>query len=304
MGRDIAEAYGDVMELWKKAERISRLPLRDIYWDGDDNAMADTRHLQPALTVANFALWMRLSAILAPQCAAGHSLGEYSALAAAGVLSIDTVLELVSLRGRLMSEADPEGKGAMAALLKLTVPQAKECVAAAKAATGEEIVVANYNTPAQTVVSGARAAIARVREEAGIRQGRAIPLPVSGAFHSPLMREAAAELATAIEGMGRAAWKNARFSVYPNASATGEQDAQALRMQLVRQMTSSVHWTATIANQWDSGARVFVECGPKGVLSKMVEPILKDHPACAAEPDPAWTVRSIGNLRQLTEALG
>ena len=302
MGRDLAEACPDVMELWKKAERISALPLRDIYWSSDDAAaMAETRHLQPALTVANFALWMRLSEKVSPCCAAGHSLGEYSALAAAGVLPVDTVLELVSLRGKLMSEVDPYGKGAMAALVKLTPEQVESCVAAACVATGELLVVANYNTPAQTVVSGVRAAILQVQEEAKNLKGRAILLPVSGAFHSPLMEDAAKELGSVINTT-RGLWNNARFPIYPNTSARAERDASALREELLRQMTSPVRWTATIAAQWDAGARVFMECGPKGLLGKMVDPILAAHPAASASPEtPAWTVSSIGNMQQLAK---
>lgn len=120
MGRDVAEASKEAMELWKKAEQISGLPLRAVYWESDDAAlMADTKHLQPALTVVNVTLWQALSGKLSPACAAGHSLGEYSALAAAGSLSPESALELVSLRGKLMADADPDGKGGMAAILKL-----------------------------------------------------------------------------------------------------------------------------------------------------------------------------------------
>ena len=112
MGRDVAEASKEAMALWKKAEQISGLPLRAVYWESDDAAlMADTKHLQPALTVVNVTLWQALSGKLSPACAAGHSLGEYSALAAAGALSPESTLELVSLRGKLMADADPDGKG-------------------------------------------------------------------------------------------------------------------------------------------------------------------------------------------------
>ena len=160
MGRDVAEASKEAMELWKKAEQISGFPLRAVYWESDDAAlMADTKHLQPALTVVNVTLWQALSRKLSPACAAGHSLGEYSALAAAGALSLESTLELVSLRGKLMADADPDGKGGMAAILKLNREAVSEIAKAAAEATGEILIVANHNTPAQFVISGNKAAV-------------------------------------------------------------------------------------------------------------------------------------------------
>ena len=304
MGRDLAEADREIMDLWKKAERISGLGLREIYWDGDENAMAGTRNLQPALTVVNLALWRKLGAGLSPSATAGHSLGEYSALAAAGVLSEDAILELVSLRGRLMSEADPGGTGGMAAIVKLSLAQVEACVEETRSATGELILVANYNTPGQFVVSGTRGAIARIQDAAKAAKGRAIPLAVSGAFHSPLMDDASRELAAAIDGISKTVWNKARFPVYCNAAPEAETDPGRIRDLLKRQMTSSVYWIDTIARQWDDGCRVFVECGPKGVLGKMVGPILKEHlPAAAAHSDasPAWQVINAGTLQQVQD---
>ena len=274
MGRDLAEAHNDIMELWKKAERISGLPLREIYWEGDAENMADTRSLQPGLTVTNLALWIRLSEKLKPSCAAGHSLGEYSAFAAAGALPADKVLELVSLRGRLMADADPDGKGAMAALLKLTREEAEAAVAEARDACGEMLLIANYNTPAQFVASGTKAAIAAVQDAARARKGRAMPLPVSGAFHSPLMEEAAQELAVALK---KAPWSKARFPVFCNVTGKAATEAEELQTLAIRQMTSSVLWTDTIVGQYAAGARRFVECGPKNVLGRMVAPILGEN---------------------------
>ncbi len=296
MGRDLAEKNSEIMDIWKKAERISQVPLRDIYWSDENSAMAETRHLQPALTVVNCTVWMQLSRYGAPCCTAGHSLGEYSALVAAGVLSLDAVLELVSLRGRLMSEADPQGKGAMAAVVKLSVEQVEELVAAVQAETGECLVVANYNSPAQTVVSGSRVAITRMQEAVKPHKGRAIPLSVSGAFHSPLMQEAATELAQAITSLGKGQWNNARFPVYVNASGVAECEAAALRASLIRQMTSPVFWVSTIKNQWDAGVRNFIECGPKGVLAKLTDLILQAH---TGSTDVAGTVRSVGTAEQV-----
>lgn len=302
MSRDLAESDNEAMALWKKAERISGIALREIYWEGDANAMADTRNLQPGLTAANLACWMKLAPRFVPAAAAGHSLGEFSALAAAGVLPVDTVLELVALRGRLMSEADPEGNGAMAAVVKLGLDEVQTCVSESAEATGEMVGIANYNTPGQFVVSGTRTAIGDLQTRAKAAGGRAIPLAVSGAFHSPMMRDAAAELAKAIDGVNKSAWSKARFPLYCNARPEPVQDPDRIRDLLKRQMTSSVFWIDTITRQWDRGCRLFVECGPKNVLSKMVDPILKAHaPAAASHSDdtPAWRVSGAGGLEQI-----
>jgi len=304
MTRDLAEADRDSMDLWKKAERISGLPLREIFWDSDESVIADTRNLQPALTAANLVLWQKLAPKISPSAVAGHSLGEYSALAAAGILPVDTILELVALRGRLMSEADPTGRGAMAAIVKLSLTQVEESVTEAKNATLEAILVAIYNTPSQFVACGDKAAIAKLQEIAKEAKGRALPLAVSGAFHSPLMNEAAIELASAIDRIGKGQWNKARFPVYCNAAPKAESSPERIKELLKQQMTSSVYWIDTITRQWDDGCRTFVECGPKGVLGKMVGAILPDHaPAATAHSDenPAWHVLNAGNMQQIQD---
>lgn len=295
MGRDAADAMPEAMNLWKKAERASGLPLRAIYWDsGDEKAMADTRNLQPALTAVNLSLWLRLAGRVTPACCAGHSLGEYAAAAAAGALSADSALELVALRGRLMAEADPHGKGAMAAVLKLSLADVEAVVAESARSTGQMIRIANYNTPGQSVLSGTRDAIADAAVRVKERKGRAVVLPVSGAFHSPLMDEAAKELAGA---MRSATWSRPRFAVYCNVTAGAITDGESLREVMTRQMTSSVQWIDTVTNQWNNGVRRWVEAGPRGVLTRMVGPILAAAGAPAA-PEGGWIAEAAGNLEQ------
>jgi [acyl-carrier-protein] S-malonyltransferase len=192
-----------------------------------------------------------------------------------------------------MAVADPEGKGAMAAMLKLSLPDAESAVAEVASSTNEMIGIANYNTPGQYVASGAKAAIAALQEAVKSRKGRALPLPVSGAFHSPLMKEAAAEMAKALE---KASWSPAKFAVYPNVTGRATIDQREVKSLLLAQMTSSVRWIDTISNQYTDGVRRFVECGPKGVLSKMVRPILDAHPAVPA-PE-SYSVAAVSGLEQ------
>lgn len=284
MGRDLAEASSEAMNLWKRAESISRLPLREICWEGDDAAMSDTRALQPALTVVNLNLWRETAARIgsaAPLGAAGHSLGEFSALAAAGVLSPDTVLELTALRGRLMAEADPQGKGGMAALLKLDEARVARIVAEAATESDALLLVANYNTPAQFVVSGAKAAVALACRKAREHKGRGLELKVSGAFHSPMMREANRELAPLLR---KAVWQKPRFPVYCNVNGKAAHDGESARENLLEQMTSPVRWIETVRNLYKDGARFWLELGPKAVLGKMVAPCLAGIAAEADEP--------------------
>lgn len=289
MGRDAAEASGEIMDLWKKAEKASGLPLRSIYWESGDAAlMADTRHLQPALTVVNLSLWHGLAPHLRPQATAGHSLGEYSAYAASGALSAGDVLELVSLRGALMADADPDGRGGMAAVLKLSRENARAVAREAAEATGEPLIVANYNTPSQFVLSGAKAALEAALPLIRERKGRAMPLAVSSAFHTPLMEKAAHELARALR---KATWNKPRFALYSNVTGVAVTDGESLRELACRQMISPVLWIDTITAQWNDGVRAWVEVGPKGVLSRMVKPNLDAIPGTEEA-----TVTSLGSL--------
>ena len=301
MGRELAEKHSDVMDIWKRAEQISKIALREIYWDGDEASMADTKNLQPALTGVNYTFWIKLSAKLKPACTAGHSLGEFSALAAAEVLPFKTIMELVTLRGKLMSEADPSGQGAMAAIVRLSLEQAKECIEQAQKESGELLVIANYNTPSQLVASGTKKSIEVLQEVVKNKKGRAVPLSVSGAFHSPLMEQAAKELRSALNAISKNTWSNARFPVYSNVSAKPETSAEVLQKLLSQQMTSSVHWVDTVQNQWQEGCQHFVECGPKGVLSRMVAPILEeDFPKVEGQEAP-WKITSVGNMQAILD---
>ena len=272
MGRELADSDPEIMDIWKQSERISGLPLREICWDGDEAALADTRNLQPALTTLNICLWSRAAERVNPACTAGHSLGEFSSLAASGALSLRDVISIVTLRGQLMADADPESKGAMAAVLKLPFEQVENLAAQAAESCGELLIVANRNTPAQFVVSGTKTAVAAMAELVKEAKGRAVPLAVSGAFHSPMMREAADELSRAMGGLH---WNKPRFPVYANLTGTAISDGFSLAEVMPKQMTSPVLWIDSVRNMHASGARDWLELGPKAVVSKMVKPCLE-----------------------------
>ena len=285
MGRDLAEARPSLMQLWELAERESGLPLRDIYWHDAEADMADTRALQPALTCANLCVWLAAKDRLRPAATAGHSLGEFSALAAAGVLSPEAAIRATALRGRLMAEAGGPDQ-AMAAVVKLPREQVESIVTRAAAETGQLLIIANYNSPAQFVISGLRPAVERAGVLAKEEKGRAVPLAVSGAFHSPLVQAAADEFRAHLDQLD---WNAPAFPVYFDATAAPEPDPAKIRDIMGRQMTSSVLWIQ-IMDRLHTEAHVtrFLELGPKTVLAKL-----------AAANAPGTESQSVGSLEQV-----
>ncbi|MDI6900434.1 MAG: ACP S-malonyltransferase [Anaerosomatales bacterium] len=242
------------------AEGLSGLELATIASQGPDDALRDTRAAQPLLYLADWA-WgaTLLAAGLEPVALAGHSLGEYAALALAGVFSPEAGLELVIERSRLMAQAATEAPGAMAAVLGLDGSLVAESVAHLSG-----VWVANDNAPGQVIVSGTHAglesAIAALHE-AGAR--RIVTLDVAGAFHSPLMAEAAERFARTLEA---AHFAPAAIPVVPNSDPTATTDPDVLKTRLAAQMVEPVRWTETMATLADLGAEVLVEAGPGSVL--------------------------------------
>ncbi|HDQ40420.1 MAG TPA: ACP S-malonyltransferase [Desulfonatronum sp.] len=289
MGRDVAEDFPEVMELWKRAEKAAGAPLREIYWDGEGQDMACTRYLQPAMTATTLGLWVAGHGRLQADCLAGHSLGEFAALAAARVLEIPAVLELTALRGRLMDEAGADQNGKMAAVLKLSREQVQEIVDAVCGQSDHELRIANDNSPGQFVLSGEADLVERACVQVKKSRGRAVPLAVSGAFHSRLMGEPAREFSKAL---AKVDWHAPKIPVFLNVSAEAETDPARIRALVAQQMTSSVLWTQIVQAQWLSGVRTWLELGPKGVLSRLVGAIL-------AGQDEAWDSKSVSSMADL-----
>jgi len=268
MARDLYDAYPEVKALYQQAADTLGFDLAKVSFEGPDEELAQTRVTQPAIFVHSVAVWQLLQARgFAPSIAAGHSLGEYSALVAAGFFSFGQGLELVGLRGELMQAAGEKAPGAMAAVIGMDDEElAKLCEA-----DGGLVVPANFNAPGQVVISGERAAVERVMEAAGKTGARMVKkLNVSGAFHSPLMEYAAAPMR---DKLAKTTVSSGRIPVVANVTARAETDPGRIRELLVQQITSPVRWTDSMRAILAGGAGAVVEAGPGNVLSGLMRRI-------------------------------
>lgn len=273
MGRALAEAYPAARAVFDEVDAALGESLSALIWEGDIETLTLTQNAQPALMATSMAAMRALAAegvgIDRAAFVAGHSLGEYSALCAAGTLSIADAARLLRIRGRAMQEAVPVGIGAMAAILGLDFEAVSEV--AAQAAQGEVCQAANDNDPGQVVVSGHKAAVERACDIARARGAkRAVLLPVSAPFHCALMEPAAAVMADALAGVEMAA---PAASVVPNVRAEGCDDPAQLRALLVEQVTSSVRWRESVAWMAAQGVTEMWEIGAGKALSGMIRRI-------------------------------
>ena len=247
--------------------KILGFRISDTMFAGTDEALKQTNITQPAIFIHSVAAFKTIEGAK-PDMVAGHSLGEFSALVANGVLAFDKALELVSIRAKAMQKACELNPSTMAAVLNLADEKVEEICAAIQAETGEVVVAANYNCPGQLVISGSITAIdlACIRmKEAGAK--RALVLPVGGAFHSPLMAPAKEELAAAIEA---AVFNMPSCPVYQNTVAKAVFDPSAIKQNLINQLTGAVKWTQCVQAMVGDGATEFTECGPGKVLQGLV----------------------------------
>lgn len=273
MGKDLAAAYTPARDVFDAADRTLGFPLSKICFDGPDEELMSTRNAQPALLTHGAAVWATVAERVRPhvRAAAGHSLGEFTAYHAAGAFEFADALRLVRRRGELMFESGTKRPGAMAAILGLSAGNVE--AACTRALEIGDVVPANYNTAEQIVISGEIEAVERamaIAKELGAK--RAVRLNVSGAFHSPLMEEAAAGLKIALDAAPIAATD---FPVYSNVStypSAGSADAKKL---LLRQLTSPVRWTDLVLHTAeDLPGALYVEMGPGAVLSTLVKRIV------------------------------
>lgn len=267
MGKDIYEASQEAKTLFHQANDILGFNITDIMFGEDAEALKQTQVTQPAIFLHSVILSSVMGKSFNPACVAGHSLGEFSALVAAKALSFESGLKLVHQRALAMQDACDEVPGTMAAVLGLE-DQVIEDVCAKISGI---VVAANYNCPGQLVISGEKEAIALACEamkEAGAK--RALPLPVGGAFHSPLMEPAKTKLAAAIE---HTSIQDPICPVYQNVVATGITDAAIIKTNLIAQLTAPVRWTQSVQQMLSDGANSFTEVGPGKVLQGLVKKI-------------------------------
>ncbi len=272
MGKDLYENSPLAKELFEKANEILGYRITDIMFEGTDEDLRQTKVTQPAVFLHSVISALCLGDDFKPEMTAGHSLGEFSALVAAGALSFEDGLKLVYARAMAMQKACEARPSTMAAVIALEEDKVEEiCDQVTRG--GDVVVAANYNCPGQIVISGTIEGIAKACEkmkEAGAK--RALPLNVGGAFHSPLMDPAKVELETAIQATK---FNTPKCPIYQNVDALPHTSPEEIKANLVAQLTASVRWTQTVKNMLTDGADDFTECGPGSVLQGLIKKIDK-----------------------------
>ena len=270
MGKEMAEAFGEAREVFETVDTLCRKPIRKLCFEGPLEELTLTSHLQPAVTAVNLACLAGLKKWgVQPDLAAGHSLGEYSALAAADVLSYADTLKLVNKRGELMHRESLKKPGSMVAIMGLKIDQVSELV---RQVTAPGVVaVANHNTAEQIVITGEKEPVAKAAELAEKFGGKAIPLKVSGAWHCDLMQGAVEEFSRFMQGI---TFRSPQTDVIFNVTADKETDPQKIKDIMARQLVSPVRWYDSIQRMAGAGMDYYVEVGPKTVLANLLRKIL------------------------------
>ncbi|WP_439881964.1 ACP S-malonyltransferase [Pontibacter sp. MBLB2868] len=276
MGKDLYEQHEEAKQLFDKANEILGFDITAIMFNGTDEELKQTKVTQPAIFLHSVAQ-AAVAKDFHPDMVAGHSLGEFSALVASKVLSFEDGLRLVSKRALAMQAACEANPSTMAAILGLEDEKVEEICAS----IDEVVVAANYNCPGQLVISGSNKGIEIACEkmkEAGAK--RALPLPVGGAFHSPLMKPAEEELAKAIQ---ETTFSEGICPIYQNVDALPHTDPSEIKQNLIKQLTAPVRWTQSVQQMIADGATHFIECGPGKVLQGLVKKIDRNAEVSSAE---------------------
>ena len=292
MGQDVYEASPAAREIYRRAELAAGYDIKSLCFNGPAEVLNDTSNAQPAIVTTSIAIlealrerWAALGLNVSPRLVAGHSLGEYSALVAAGILEFEEAVRLVKERGRLMKEAGESLPGGMAAVLGLDDGTLERVLERARALG--IVYPANYNSPGQTVISGEIAALGAAMQMA-LAEGakRVIRLAVSIAAHSPVMQRAGEQFA---EALARINLADARIPLVGNVTGQVISSAADIRLELEQQITKSVRWAQSVTEMMGQGVNTFVEVGPGQVLSGLVKRVNREV-----------TALSIGDLKSLT----
>jgi [acyl-carrier-protein] S-malonyltransferase len=269
MGKDFYERFDISKEIFETADKeITDIKISDICFNGPQETLKLTENAQPAILTTSFAIFKVVQDIIKPDIVTGHSLGEYSALVAAGSISFSDAVKVVRKRGEFMKES---GNGTMAAILNLSKEKVEEiCKEGSKIGL---VTPSNFNSPDQIVVSGEKAAVDKVCILAKESGGRAIPLAVSGPFHSPLMKSASDKLENEL---AKVQIVNPQISFIANVTADYVRDGDTIKNLLVKQVVSPVLWEDTVYRMINDGVDLFIEVGPGKVLSGLVRRIKKD----------------------------
>ncbi len=273
MGKDLYENNAEAREMFEKANEILGFRITDLMLEGTPEDLKQTKVTQPAVFLHSVILAKTLGEEFNPDMVAGHSLGEFSALVAAGAMSFEDGLKLVSQRAQAMQKACEAAPSTMAAIIGLPDEQIEEICAGVNK-DGYVVVPANYNNPGQLVISGNVEAVQEACEKlkaAGAK--RALVLPVGGAFHSPLMQPAKDELQAAIEATQ---FSTPKCPVYQNVDAEAHTDPEEIKANLIAQLTAPVKWTYEVQNMVAAGATEFTECGPGKALQGMIAKISRE----------------------------
>ena len=267
MGKDLYDNFASSKEIFDLADKALGFEISKLCFVGPDDNLKPTEIAQPAILTVSIAAFSALNKV--PQAVAGHSLGEYSALVAAKVISFEDAVRVVNLRGKFMQEAVPAGLGAMSAILGLDRNSVKTACQAVSAHNKWIVEPANFNSPGQIVISGTKEGVeeaSRLCKEAGAK--KVIPLAVSAPFHCSLMKPAAEKLAIELDKIN---FSNASIPVYSNVTATAQTDGSKIKELLVRQVTSPVLWEDTLKALQVSGFDTYVEVGSGKILSGLVK---------------------------------
>lgn len=268
MAKDLYESNEVARMMLERANEILGFRITDIMFEGTAEELKQTRVTQPAIFLHSVVMARCLQDFI-PDMVAGHSLGEFSALVAAGAIDFEDGLKLVSVRAEAMQKACEMNPGSMAAVLALETEKVEEICSTCEGT----VIPANYNCDGQIVISGEKEAVEKAcirMKEAGAK--RALPLPVGGAFHSPLMEPARAELA---EGIEKTVFRTPTCPIYQNVTALPSADPEEIKKNLLAQLTAPVRWTQSVRNMAADGAEEFIELGPGTVLQGLINKILR-----------------------------